>query len=320
MFPGHNQSAVPELFLLGFRVLRGSRIVLFTSFLVVYISTITGNSLIIMLVSSSHHLHSPMYFFLSHLSLCDVILSSTIVPNLLQVTLHNGRHMTVTECIIQLYFFSFSSVAECFLLTVMSYDRYAAICKPLHYQSIMSFPFSYGLVMFSWMLGLVIPSIITVLLNQLDFCYSNDIDHFFCDYAPLVQLSCSDTTVIQLVVYIIATPETVTETLFIISTYVCIFFAIRRISSTTGKQKAFSTCSSHLAVVCMYYGTLIGIYIFSSGEHSFSMNKIPSLVYTVVTPLLNPIIYTLRNQDIKAAIKNILGKRRHWEYNTALIT
>uniref|UniRef100_A0A8C5M4C1 Olfactory receptor n=1 Tax=Leptobrachium leishanense TaxID=445787 RepID=A0A8C5M4C1_9ANUR len=310
MFPGHNQSTIPEFFLLGFQVLRGSRIILFTSFLVAYISTIAGNSLIIVLVSSSHRLHSPMYFFLSHLSLCDVILSSTIAPNLLQVTLHNGHHMTVNGCITQLYFFSFSSVTECFLLTVMSYDRYAAICKPLHYQTIMSFTFCRGLVMFSWMLGSGLTSIITVLLSRLDFCYSGDIDHFFCDFAPLVQLSCSDTTIVQTVVYIIGTPETVTETLFIISTYVCIFRAIHRISSTTGKQKAFSTCSSHLAVVCMYYGTLIGIYIFSSGNHSISMNKSLSLVYTVVTPLLNPIIYSLRNQEIKNTIKNIFEKLR----------
>uniref|UniRef100_A0A8C5M6I6 Olfactory receptor n=1 Tax=Leptobrachium leishanense TaxID=445787 RepID=A0A8C5M6I6_9ANUR len=294
MFPGHNQSAVPEFFLLGFQVLYGSRIVLFTSFLVAYISTVTGNSLIIMLVSSSHRLHSPMYFFLSHLSLCDVILSSAIAPNLLHITVKNGRHMTVNGCITQLYFFSFSSVTECLLLTVMSYDRYAAICKPLHYQTIMSFTLCRGLVMSSWMLGSCLTLIVTVLLSQLDFCYSGDIDHFFCDIAPFVQLSCSDTTVIQLVVYIIATPPAVIESIFIISSYVCIFLAIHRISSTTGKQKAFSTCSSHLAVVCMYYGTLTAIYVASSG--------IVSLVYTAVTPLLNPIIYTLRNQEIKVAV------------------
>uniref|UniRef100_A0A8C5M6Y9 Olfactory receptor n=1 Tax=Leptobrachium leishanense TaxID=445787 RepID=A0A8C5M6Y9_9ANUR len=305
MFPGHNQSAVPEFFLLGFQVL----IILFTSFLMAYISTVTGNSLIIVLVSSSHRLHSPMYFFLSHLSFCDVILSSAIAPNLLHVTLHNGRHMTVSGCISQLYFFSLSSSTECLLLTVMSYDRYVAICKPLHYQTTMNFRFCLVLVTFSWMLGSVLTMIGIVLISRLDFCYSGDIDHFFCDFAPLVQLSCSDTTVLQTVVYIISTPQTMIESVFIISTYICIFLAIHRMSSTTGRQKAFSTCSSHLAVVCMYYGTLTAIYVASSGENSADMNKILSLVYTVVTPLLNPVIYTLRNQEIKNTLKNIMEKR-----------
>uniref|UniRef100_A0A8C5LWW7 Olfactory receptor n=1 Tax=Leptobrachium leishanense TaxID=445787 RepID=A0A8C5LWW7_9ANUR len=308
----HNQSAVQELVLLGFQVMHGSRIILFISFLVLYIATISGNVLIITMVSTTRHLHSPMYFFLIHLSFCDIILSSTVVPNLLRVTLNNGSNMSVTGCIIQFHFFGFSTSTECHLLTVMSYDRYVAICKPLHYQTIMKFPLC--LVMVSWIGGLFSTLISTILLSRLDFCYSGDIDHFFCDFAPLVQLSCSDTTVLQLVVLILAISEFLIETVFIISTYVCIFLAIHRISSTTGKQKAFSTCSSHLAVVCTYYGTLIGIYIFSSAEHSSSMNKIASLIYTVVTPFLNPLIYSLRNQDIKNSIK------RYWKKNKTQIS
>uniref|UniRef100_A0A8C5M1E8 Olfactory receptor n=1 Tax=Leptobrachium leishanense TaxID=445787 RepID=A0A8C5M1E8_9ANUR len=286
-------------------------IIPFSFFLAAYILTLTGNLMIIMLVSTTRHLHSPMYFFLSHLSFCDIMLSSSINPYLLHITLHNGGRLTVTQCIIQFDFFALSTTSECLLLTVMSYDRYVAICKPLHYQTIMVFPFCLGLVMFSWIGGLFSTLISTILLSRLDFCYSGDIDHFFCDFAPLVQLSCSDTTVLQLVILILAASELIIETVFIISTYVCIFLAIHRISSTTGKQKAFSTCSSHLAVVCMYYGTLIGIYIFSSAEHSSSMNKIiVSLIYTVVTPLLNPIIYCLRNQEIKKTLKSYWTKRR----------
>uniref|UniRef100_A0A8C5M0K8 Olfactory receptor n=1 Tax=Leptobrachium leishanense TaxID=445787 RepID=A0A8C5M0K8_9ANUR len=297
------------ILLLGFQVMHVSRIILFLSFLVAYMSSVAGNFLIIMLVSATRHLHSPMYFFLSHLSFCDIMLSSTVAPNLLQVTLHNGSHMSVTGCITQFHFFALSSATECLLLTVMSYDRYVAVCKPLHYQTIMVFPFCRGLVVFSWMLALVLALIITGLISLLDFCYSGDIDHFFCDFAPLVQLSCSDATVVQSAAFILATPETVietVETVFIISTYVCIFLAIHRISSTTGKLKVFSTCSSHLAVVCMYYGTLIVIYVASSGENSLNIKKIVSLVYTVVTPLLYPIIYSLRNQEIKKTLKKYL--------------
>ncbi|XP_063302649.1 olfactory receptor 5G3-like [Pelobates fuscus] len=273
--------------------------------------TLTGNLLIIILVSVTRFLHSPMYFFLSNLSSCDIILTTTIIPNLLYITLKNGRPMTVIGCIAQLIFFSFSSTTECLLLTMMSYDRYVAVCKPLQYVTIMNFPFCLSLVVFSWILSFVLILIVTLLISHLTFCNFKYIDHFFCDFAPLVQLSCSDTSVVRTVVYTIAVPETVIESVFIISTYLCIFLAIHRISTTTGRQKAFSTCSSHLAVVCMYYGTIFAIYAVPAGEHSSGMNKIVSLMYTVVTPLLNPIIYSLRNQEIKIAIikfkKMILG-------------
>ncbi|XP_063302639.1 olfactory receptor 11L1-like [Pelobates fuscus] len=270
--------------------------------------TLTGNLLIIILVSVTRYLRSPMYFFLSQLSFCDIILTTAIVPNLLLVTLKNGSHITVSECIAQLNFFSFSSTAECHLLTMMSYDRYVAICKPLYYVIIMNSQFCVGLAMLSWALGFIVTLIVTILISHLHFCNSNNIDHFFCDYIPFFEVSCSDTTFVKTVAFLLSTAETVTETVFIISTYVCIFLTIHRITSTTGKQKAFSTCSSHLAVVCMYYGTLIAIYVFPSGEYSFNVNKILSLMYTVVTPLFNPIIYSLRNRDIKTAIKGYLKK------------
>uniref|UniRef100_A0A8C5M2R1 Olfactory receptor n=1 Tax=Leptobrachium leishanense TaxID=445787 RepID=A0A8C5M2R1_9ANUR len=301
---GHNQSAITEFFLLGFQVPQNSKIILFSFILVAYILTMAGNLVIILLVSTTRRLHSPMYFFLIHLSFCDIMLSSSVTPNLLHITLHSGSRLTVTQCLTQFHFFGVSSASECLLLTMMSYDRYVAICKPLHYQTIMVFSFCLFLVMFSWFVGFVLTLIISVLLSRFDFCYSSNIDHFFCDLAPVVQLSCSDTTVLQL----ITAPELITETVFIMSTYVCIFLAIHRISSTTGKQKAFSTCSSHLAVVCMYYGTLIAIYMYSSGEHSAIMNKIVSLVYTFVTPLLNPVIYSLKNQEIKTTIKTYWKK------------
>ncbi|XP_063302523.1 olfactory receptor 11L1-like [Pelobates fuscus] len=264
--------------------------------------TLTGNLLIIILVLATQYLRSPMYLFLIQLSSCDIILSTSIIPTLLHVTLKNGIPMSVSQCIAQFNFFCFPSVTECLLLTMMSYDRYVAVCKPLHYVTIMNFQFCLSLGVLSWILGFLLALIFSILLSNLTFCNAKYIDHFFCDLVPLVQLSCSDTTVLQTVLFSIAFPETVIETVFIISTYVCIFLAIHRISSTTGRQKAFSTCSSHLAVVCTYYGTLIAIYVFPSGEQSSEINKIVSLMYTVVTPLLNPVIYSLRNQEIKAAV------------------
>ncbi|CAH2272579.1 olfactory receptor, partial [Pelobates cultripes] len=306
---GKSQISDSGFFLLGFQLLHRSRIILFSTLLLVYIMTLTGNLLIIILVSATQYLRSPMYFFLSQLSSCDIILTTTILPPLLHITLQNGIYISVSQCIAQFNFFSVSVGTECFLLAMMSYDRYVAVCKPLHYVIIMNFPFCLSLVVLSWILGFLLTLVMTSFLSNLTFCNSNYIDHFFCDIVPFIQLSCSDTTVLQAVIYLTGIPETVIETVFIISTYVCIFLAIHRISSTTGRQKAFSTCSSHLTVVCTYYGTLIAIYVFPSGEHSFGINKILSLMYTVVTPLLNPVIYSLRNQEIKTAFIKLLKKR-----------
>ncbi|XP_063302642.1 olfactory receptor 1J1-like [Pelobates fuscus] len=310
MFPRYNQSTVSEFILLGFQLLHRSRIILFSALLVVYLVTLTGNLLIIILVSFTQCLHSPMYFFLSHLSFCDIMLTATIIPTFLHITLKNGSTMTVSQCIVQFNIFGVSSATESLLLTMMSYDRYVAVCKPLHYITIMNFQFCLSLVVLSWVLGFAITLIVTILISYLTFCNSHYIDHFFCDYAPLVQLSCSDVTVVQTVVFTFGIPGFVIEPMVIISTYVCIFLAIQRISSTIGRQKAFSTCSSHLAIVCMYYGTLTAIYAIPAGEHSSGMNKIVSLMYTIVTPLLNPIIYSLRNQEIKTAFIKLLEIKR----------
>ncbi|KAM4749354.1 olfactory receptor 5P64-like [Rhinophrynus dorsalis] len=308
MIPRHNQSTITEICLLGFQGLHGWRILLFLAILVIYVVTITGNLLIIVLVSATHHLQSPMYFFLSHLSMFDILVTSTISPNMLNVTLKEGAIISFVGCFSQFTVFCVSSLTEYLLLTVMSYDRYLAICKPLHYTAIMNFTFCCHLVLFSWMLGFFMTLIIIILLNSLHFCGPNIIDHFFCDYAPLLHLSCSDTKIVQFLFVLIATPQTMIETVFIISTYFYIFLTILKISSSTDRQKSFSTCSSHLAVVCTYYGTCMAIYVAPSGGHFFNMNKILSLLYTVVTPLLNPIIYSLRNQEIRAALNTYFYK------------
>ncbi|KAM4749373.1 olfactory receptor 5P66-like [Rhinophrynus dorsalis] len=303
MVQRHNQSTITEICLLGFQGLHGWRILLFLAVLVLYVVSITGNLLIIVLVSATHHLQSPMYFFLSHLSMSDILVTSTISPNMLDITLKEVAIISFAGCLSQFFILCVSSATECVLLTVMSYDRYMAICKPLHYISKINFTFCRHLVMFSWMFGFCLSLYIIILLNSLHFCGPNIIDHFFCDYDPLLQLACSDTKIVQILFVLIVGPVMIIETVFIISTYCSIFFTILRMSSSTGRQKAFSTCSSHLAVVCTYYGTFMAIYVVPSGGHLFNMNKILSLLYTVVTPLLNPIIYSLKNLEIRKAFK-----------------
>ncbi|KAM4749353.1 olfactory receptor 5P66-like [Rhinophrynus dorsalis] len=308
MVPRHNQSTITEICLLGFQGLGRWRILLFLAILVIYVVTITGNLLIIVLVSATHHLQSPMYFFLSHLSMSDILVTSTISPNMLDITMKEGAIISFVGCFSQFSMLCVSSATECLLLTVMSYDRYLAICKPLHYRTKMNSTFCHHLVLCSWMVSFFMTLIVINLLNTLHFCGPNIIDHLFCDYAPLLQLSCSDTKIVHILIVLLASPVTMFETVFIISTYCSIFFTILRISSSTGRQKAFSTCSSHLAVVCTYYGTIIGIYIVPCRGHLFNMNKILSLLYTLVTPLLNPIIYSLKNQEIRKAFKIYFDK------------
>ncbi|XP_075433853.1 olfactory receptor 11G2-like [Ascaphus truei] len=261
--------------------------------------------MIITLVSTCRNLHSPMYFFLSHLSLTDIMITTTIVPFMLHVIQKEGSIMSFPGCLIQFYFFGHSTATECFLLTVMSYDRYLAICNPLRYASIMDLRLCLHLVIFSWLLGMLFTLIPVFNICQLQFCGSIVIDHFFCDYVPLLEHSCSDTSSVEIGNVIQGIPTLLSPLILITVSYVCIFLTILKIPSTTGRQKAFSTCSSHLAVVCLYYGTLIINYTIPSKGHSLNPQKILSLLYTVVTPLFNPIIYSLKNEEIKTALKKM---------------
>ncbi|XP_075433856.1 olfactory receptor 6Y1-like [Ascaphus truei] len=304
----NNHTIVTEFLLLGFQNLHSLKILLFTVFLVTYIMTLSSNLLIIALVSTSHNLHSPMYFFLVHLSLSDILLTTVIVPNMLRLIWGEGGTMSVTGCISQLHLFASSVATESLLLTVMSYDRYLAIGHPLRYTTIMNLKLRLQLVIWSWFLGFVLTLILILPISQLHFCIPNVIDHFFCDLAPLLKHSCSDTSFLEIEVFVITFPVCFLPFVFIIVTYICIFLTILRIPSTTGRQKAFSTCSSHLTVVGTYYGTLIIIYAIPPREQSFTINKVLSLLYTVVTPFFNPIIYSLRNQEIGIAL------RRRFQY------
>ncbi|OCT68862.1 hypothetical protein XELAEV_18040167mg [Xenopus laevis] len=265
--------------------------------------------MIVILVSSSPCLHHPMYFFLSNLSLSDLILTTTIVPNMLYGLLRRGVSMSIAACITQFQFFGIAIMSECLLLAVMSYDRYLAICHPLQYVPLMENRQRFQLVIFCWFVSISVSFVMISLVSRLDFCGPNIIYNFFCDFAPIIQISCSETFGLELVQKFLAFPITVLPLIFICLTYVHIIISILRIPSSSGRKKAFSTCSSHLAVVGTFFGSLITLYMVPSTGKTLNANKILSLLYTVITPLFNPIIYSLRNQEMRAELRKCIGVR-----------
>ncbi|KAM3924556.1 olfactory receptor 5AP2-like [Leptodactylus fuscus] len=303
-----NLTEVTEFFLLGFHGSDLLRNVLFLLFFIVFGSTLCGNLLIILLVSTSKILHTPMYFFISQLSISDILLTTTIVPKMLHVLLKNGETMTFTDCFSQFFFFSSSVESECFLLAVMSYDRYVAICNPLRYSTIMMNPLCVQLVALCWFLGSFFSFIHTITPAKLYFCGHNIVDHFFCDVVPLLEIACSDTFFVHLEMHIIGSIIIIIPTTIIVVSYIYIVRAVLRIPSSTGRQKAFSTCSSHLIVVSIFYWTMFSVYVFPTKGQTSAMSKVISLLYTVFTPMINPIIYSLRNKDIKKAVQGIIHR------------
>nr|DBA29787.1 TPA: hypothetical protein GDO54_005847 [Pyxicephalus adspersus] len=303
----NNVSSITMFHLLGLQT--PHNVTFFISFLlvVIYCLTICGNLLIITLVSYSKSLHSPMYFFLSQLSVADILLSTEILPNTLHGILMKETILSFSDCISQFYFFCVSETSECLLLTVMCYDRYLAICRPLHYTLAMNFCFCWIMIITCWVLSFLIVLVHTLPISHLKFCDFNIVDHYFCDLDPILQLSCSDTTIVLREVTLLTFIFVVIPFFIIIVSYVYIIFTIFKIPSVTSRQKVFSTCSSHLTVVCIYYGTIVCVYLVPSKEQSWNITKYMSLLYTVVTPLINPIIYSLRNKDLKNAAAKIIN-------------
>ncbi|KAM4038687.1 olfactory receptor 5B21-like [Anomaloglossus baeobatrachus] len=304
----NNLTVDSDFFLLGFQTDKYLTIFLYCLLLVVFCGTICGNLLIITLVSTSKNLHTPMYFFISQLSISDLVLTTDIVPNTLHILLNNGGTITVNGCITQFYFFCSSEAFECFLLMVMSYDRYVAICNPLRYTSVMTNDRCVLLAAICWLLGFSITLMDCITISMLTFCGSNTIDHFFCDLAPLLENACSSTYTIELEVFIMCFPILFIPLTVIIVSYFNIIVTILRFQSNISRQKAFSTCSSHLTVVSIFYFTLLSVYLFPKGEQSLNFSKLLSLLYTVFTPLINPIIYSLRNKEIKKSLQEMIKK------------
>ncbi|KAM6219181.1 olfactory receptor 7A5-like [Rhynchocyon petersi] len=306
MEPG-NKTRVPEFILLGLSNEAVLQPLLFGLFLFMYLVTFTGNLLIMLAVIRDSNLHTPMYFFLSNLSLTDICFTSTTIPKMLLNIQMQNKMITYEGCITQMYFFTLFGALDNFLLTVMAYDRFVAICLPLHYTVIMNHKVCGFLLLVSWVLTLFYSLTQSLMILRLSFCTELEIPHFFCELYQVIQLACSDPFLNYLVMYFTAVLLGTMSLTGILFSYTKIISSILRMSSAGGKYKAFSTCGSHLSVVSLFYGTGFGVYLSSAASQNSRTSAIASVMYTVVTPMLNPFIYSLRNKDIKQALRKIFS-------------
>ncbi|XP_032159581.1 olfactory receptor 7A17-like [Mustela erminea] len=302
-----NDTGISEFLLLGFSEDPELQPLIFGLFLSMYLITVFGNLLIILAISSDSHLHTPMYYFLTNLSFADICFTSTTIPKML-VNIQTGKKViTFAGCITQMYFFLLFAGWDDFLLTVMAYDRFVAICHPLHYTVIMNPQLCGLLVLVSWVISVLNSSLQSLMLLQLSFCTEVEIPHFFCELNQVVGHACSDTFLNDMVMNFATVVLGGGPLAGILYSYFKIVSSICRISSAQGKYKAFSTCTSHLSVVSLFYCTSLGVYLSSAATQSSDASAVGSVMYTVVTPMLNPFIYSLRNRDIKRTLKRITG-------------
>ncbi|XP_011385743.1 olfactory receptor 1L4-like [Pteropus vampyrus] len=303
-----NQSQITEFLLLGLTSDPKEQIRIFVSFLAMYLVNVAGNSVIIAAIRRDFRLHTPMYFFLSNLSLVDICFTTVIVPRMLANMVTQRKTILFAHCLTQMYFFVAFGITDSFLLAAMAIDRYVAICKPLHYTTTMNPWRCLLLVIASWVVSHLHSLMHTILMARLSFCGPNVIHHFFCDVQPLLTLSCSDTSVNELLGFTEVSFVIMSPFIFIIVSYVYIARAILRVPSGKGRYKVFSTCGSHLTVVTLFYGTIISVYIRPSSTYSVTKDRVVTVIYTVVTPMLNPFIYSLRNNNMKQALRNLIRR------------
>ncbi|XP_070598131.1 olfactory receptor 2A5-like [Erythrolamprus reginae] len=301
-----NQTHVVEFHFLGFSRSFKVRLLLLGLFSIVYALTLVGNTIILMLIWLDARLHTPMYFFLSHLACVDICYTSSTIPQMLTNLQSPGRAISVVGCAMQMYIFLALATAECFLLAVMAYDRYVAICHALHYTVLMNKRICIYTATTCWTCGFVLPLVHTVLTWQLPFCGPNLIDHYFCEMPALLKLACADTRVIEKITLVGCIFTLLIPITFITMTYIRIIAAILKIQSTKGQRKAFSTCGSHMTVVVLFYGSAIFTYMRPESSHSPGQDKMISVFYSIVIPLCNPIIYSLKNNDMKTVLAKIL--------------
>uniref|UniRef100_M3Z8K9 Olfactory receptor n=1 Tax=Mustela putorius furo TaxID=9669 RepID=M3Z8K9_MUSPF len=306
---GANQSSVSEFLLLGLSRQPQQQQLLFVLFLSMYLATVLGNLLILLAVGLDSRLHIPMYFFLSHLSFVDICFVSTTVPKMLANHILGTQTVSFSGCLTQMYFLFELADMDNFLLAVMAYDRFVAVCHPLHYSTKMTPQLCGLLVVGSWVIANLNVLLHTLLMARLSFCADNAIPHYFCDVTPLLKLSCSDTYLNEMMILTEGSLIMITPFICILASYVRITCAVLRVPSTKGRWKAFSTCGSHLAVVSLFYGTIIAVYFNPLSSHSSEKDTAATVMYTVVTPMLNPFIYSLRNRDLKAALRKMMGRK-----------
>ncbi|XP_021538890.1 olfactory receptor-like protein OLF4 [Neomonachus schauinslandi] len=302
-----NDTGISEFLLLGFSEDPELQPLIFGLFLSMYLITVFGNMLIILAVSSDSHLHTPMYFFLANLSFVDICFTSATIPKMLWNIQTQSKVITYLGCIVQMYFFILFTGLDIFLLTVMAYDRFVAICHPLHYMVLMKPRLCGLLVLVSWIMSILHSLLESLMVLQVSFCRKVEIPHFFCELNQMIQLACSDTFLNNIVVYFAVVLLGGAPLVGVLYSYSKIVSSILGISSAQGKYKAFSTCASHFSVVSLFYCTGLGVYLSSAATQSSHSSAVASVMYTVVTPMLNPFIYSLRNKDIKKVLMRFSG-------------
>ncbi|XP_006902364.1 PREDICTED: olfactory receptor 10AG1-like, partial [Elephantulus edwardii] len=303
-----NRTAMREFVLLGFSDILNLQWVLFGVFLLIYMIILLGNGIIILITRIDPTLQNPMYFFLGNFSFLEICYVTTTVPRMLKDICTKKGNISFLACATQLCFFLIFGGTECLLLAVMAYDRYVAICNPLHYPLVMNQRVCIRLVAGSWISGLPFEIGQTCQVFSLSFCGANTINHFFCDVLPIIKLGCGDTSVNEMLVYILSVIFFMVPFLLIVTSYGKIISSILKISSARGRAKAFSTCSSHLTVIILFFGTAAITYFQPKSNKSEGLEKLLSLFYTILTPMMNPFIYSLRNKDVTVALKKLLPK------------
>ncbi|NWH18731.1 OR5V1 protein, partial [Grus americana] len=307
---GVNLSTVYEFVLVGLSDVPAVRFPLFVLFLIIYLAAMAGNITILVATSTDTRLHSPMYFFLGNLSLLDILCPTITVPKMLEALLLENKVISFTGCMFQMFFLIDVVGTEIFLLAVMAYDRYVAICHPLQYVNIVSMKLCAHLAIGTWVVGFFNSLLHTSLIFTLLFCDSNEVDQYYCDIPPMLALSCLPTYSREVVILIVAGVLGSSAFVVTLISYIYILLSILYMNSSESRHKAFSTCGSHLTVVCLFYGTTISTYVRPSSTYSPNQDRVVSMLYGILTPLLNPIIYSLRNKEVKCALRRVISRVR----------
>ncbi|KAM4034360.1 olfactory receptor 9G19-like [Anomaloglossus baeobatrachus] len=299
---------ITDFVLLGFHELPDFQLVFFFIFLVIYVTSLVGNSLTTGLFCFDRHFHSPMYILLCNMSVLDMSFTSMVLPKLLDIFLTGNNVISYHGCIAQVFFFVVLMVSEYFILATMAYDRYVAICHPLRYSYFMSLQVCFWMALISWSIGVLEGILYVLLISFCAFCRSNEVDHLFCDLKPLIKLSCSNTQTIERIILGLGSIIGFVPSIMTLVSYIYIISTILKIHSKEGRHKTFSTCSSHLMVILLFYGTVLGMYMRPKSSYSMDQDKMFAVLYAGVIPMLNPLIYSLKNQEVKKALGRITTK------------